>query len=224
MKLAKSTWDKEKRTAVSPEALAKAWDYTSLSGPVRTKIAAMRKYGLIEDHESGLRLSDLGMKILHNADDSTERLAAIQEAALKPELFKALRRTHAEASEDAIKSHLVLNKGFSDAGATQCASSFRNTLSIAKLSGSGYSGEEDEGDDVVEKPSDTPTKNVVVTATGNTTKKVNQLATQVLAISIPRNFSVNIDVRGDELKKEDLAKIKSQFARWIEGLEEAFGE
>jgi hypothetical protein len=29
-------------------------------------------------------------------------------------------------------------------------------------------------------------------------------------------------VRGDELKKEDLTKLKSQITRWIEGLEEAF--
>jgi len=29
-------------------------------------------------------------------------------------------------------------------------------------------------------------------------------------------------VRADELKKEDLAKIRSQFNRWLEGLEEAF--
>lgn len=48
------------------------------------------------------------------------------------------------------------------------------------------------------------------------------LVTQTLAISIPRGLKVDIDVRGDELKKEDLAKIKSQFNRWIEGLEEAF--
>jgi len=38
----------------------------------------------------------------------------------------------------------------------------------------------------------------------------------------PRNFRVDIAVRGDELKKEDLAKIRNQFNRWIEGLEEAF--
>jgi hypothetical protein len=31
-------------------------------------------------------------------------------------------------------------------------------------------------------------------------------------------------VKGDELKREDLAKIKSQFSRWTEGLEEAFEE
>jgi hypothetical protein len=48
------------------------------------------------------------------------------------------------------------------------------------------------------------------------------LLTQTLVVSIPRNFVVNVAVQGDEIKKEDLAKIKSQFARWIEGLEEAF--
>jgi hypothetical protein len=31
-------------------------------------------------------------------------------------------------------------------------------------------------------------------------------------------------VRGDELKKDDLTTIKSQFNRWIEGLEEVFEE
>lgn len=48
------------------------------------------------------------------------------------------------------------------------------------------------------------------------------LLTQTLSISIPRDLKVEIVVRGDELKKEDLTKIKSQFYRWIEGLEEAF--
>jgi hypothetical protein len=42
-------------------------------------------------------------------------------------------------------------------------------------------------------------------------------------ISIPKQLSVDIDVNADELKKGNVAKIKSQFAGWIEGaLEEAF--
>jgi hypothetical protein len=48
------------------------------------------------------------------------------------------------------------------------------------------------------------------------------LLSQALVVSIPRNFRVDISVRGDELKKDHLMKIKSQFSRWIEGLEEAF--
>ena len=48
------------------------------------------------------------------------------------------------------------------------------------------------------------------------------LLAQTLPISIPRNLMVDVQVRGDELKKEDLAKIKGQITRWLEGLEEAF--
>jgi hypothetical protein len=33
---------------------------------------------------------------------------------------------------------------------------------------------------------------------------------------------LHIEIQGDELKREDLAEIKNQFSRWIEGLEEAF--
>ncbi len=59
-------------------------------------------------------------------------------------------------------------------------------------------------------------------APAGTVRKPTQLVAQVLAISIARGLSVDIAVRGDELKKDDIAKIKSQFNRWIEGLEEAF--
>jgi hypothetical protein len=43
--------------------------------------------------------------------------------------------------------------------------------------------------------------------------------------NVSRNFGHDdINVRGDERKKNDLTKIKSQSNRWIEGLEEAFEE
>jgi hypothetical protein len=43
----------------------------------------------------------------------------------------------------------------------------------------------------------------------------------LFAISIPPSLSVDIAIKGDELKREDLAKIKNQFNRWIVDLEEA---
>jgi hypothetical protein len=52
----------------------------------------------------------------------------------------------------------------------------------------------------------------------------DNLLKQTLVISIPRDFKVDIGIRGDTLRLEDLTKIKNQFNRWIEGLEEAFEE
>jgi hypothetical protein len=50
------------------------------------------------------------------------------------------------------------------------------------------------------------------------------MVSRVATVSIPRNMVVNVSVQGDQIKKEDLEKIKSQFNRWIEGLEQAFEE
>ncbi len=48
IKAVEVVWSKEKRTAVPIEVLGKAMGYKSVSGPVRTKTAALRKFGLLE--------------------------------------------------------------------------------------------------------------------------------------------------------------------------------
>src|SRR5208337_2955198 len=66
-------------------------------------------------------------------------------AAFRPELFRELFATHAEASDNALKSHLMVHKKFSDAGARQFIKAFRETLSLANPSKSDYDGSQ-EGD------------------------------------------------------------------------------
>lgn len=235
----RSLWGKEKRTAVQAEVLAKALGYSSLSGGARTKIASMRQYGLLEKHAGGLRLSDLGMKIIHNQEGSEEQSKALREAAVSPELFKELYESHADGSEDAIKSFLILKKGFSDSGARLAAAAYRDTLSLAKPNSQGYTDGNDDAndpDETVRASTEPQTLGRQLmkemdkgASVGEALVKTGQkfgapLLTQTLVISIPRHFSVDFSVRGDEIKKEDLAKIKSQFNRWIEGLEEAFEE
>jgi len=132
-------WTEEKRTAVPIDVLGKAMGYTSLSGPVRTKVAALRKYGLLEQQGGMYKLSDLAMHILH-AEDMKEREQALQAAALRPELFRELFTSHGDASDNALKSHLILHKKFSDAGAKQFIKAFRETLSLANPSKAGYDG------------------------------------------------------------------------------------
>lgn len=49
-------WRREGRTTVAPEVAAAAWDYKGLSRPVRTRIAALKRYGLLEQNRQGVRL------------------------------------------------------------------------------------------------------------------------------------------------------------------------
>jgi hypothetical protein len=148
IKAIQQIWDKEKRTAVPIDVLGKAMGYTSVSGPVRTKVAALRKYGLLEQSGGNYKISELGMQILHSMPESQERRDAINIAAMRPESVRELYETHADASDEALKSYLLVRKSFSEAGAKQFIKAFRDTLSIANPSQSGYTP--DEAADIAE--------------------------------------------------------------------------
>lgn len=138
VKAIEAIWEKEKRTAVPMNVLGKAMGYNSVSGPVRTKVAALRKYGLLEEVAGNYRLSDLAMQILHGEVHSPERSDALVTAAMRPEIFSELRATHLNASDEALKSFLLVKKGFSEAGVRQFIKAFRETMEVADEAGAGY--------------------------------------------------------------------------------------
>jgi hypothetical protein len=92
----------------------------------------MKKYGLVDSDDQTVRVSELALRILHPASEE-EQLKAIQEAALKPELFASLYETRAEASDDALRSYLITKLGFSQNGASQVSKAFRETMSLSRL-------------------------------------------------------------------------------------------
>jgi hypothetical protein len=133
----KRFWSKEEATVVTADVAAKAIGYTGLSGPARTYLAAMKKFGLLSEHKSGMLVSLIGLRILH-PESPEDQQRAIQEAALKPELFRELAATHARASDDALKSHLINKLKFSEIGAKHLISAFRDTIEFAKLNQDAY--------------------------------------------------------------------------------------
>ncbi len=129
---ARKLWNKEKKTPVSAAVAASAIGYKGLSGPSRTALAAMKKFGLVEEDKTGMRLSNLALRIIHASGDET-RLQSLREAAIKPELFRQLLRTHPQASNDALRSYLITQMDFSETGAKALIDSLRDTIAIAKL-------------------------------------------------------------------------------------------
>jgi hypothetical protein len=134
----KTLYSKEKRTAVAGIVAVKALGYRSLSGPARVKLAALKKFGLLEgDEKNGLRVSELGMRILFPASGDDED-SSRREAALKPELFRSLYDSFAEGSDDALRSHLITRLHFAPTGAKQVIAAFRDTISFANLQKGDY--------------------------------------------------------------------------------------
>jgi len=204
-------WTKDKRTAARGEALARALGYKGHSGPARTLIGAMRQYGLLEKQGRGLGPSDRAILIVRSTEGSREQLTAIRKAALAPDLFRDLYATHRGEPAETIKSYLTLRRGFTELGAALAVSAYRDTLSLAKLPVSGPVFI--DAPETIDGP-ETPQAPV---ANGRS----DSLLTQTLMVSIPRNFKVDVNVHGDRIEKGDLARIKNQLDRWIEGLEDA---
>ena len=200
-------WGKERRTAVSPVVAANAIGYKSLSGPARTALAALKKYGLLDDTPNGVQISDLGIRVLHSEDGSREQNEALREAALKPEIFRSLIETHSEASDAALRAYLMTTKRFSEEGARRFIPSFRDIVRIAKLENSDYTQANED-----EEESNMTTETVI---RGDTKKPiVAGPAPLSHSFPIPLKFHNQAVLSFGSLPvdKDDLDRIK----KWIE--------
>jgi len=164
--LVKKFWGKEQNTPVPADVAAKAIGYKGLSGPARTALASLKKYGLLSDEKQGMKVSQLALRILHPGNDE-DRVSALQEAAMKPELFRDLSGSHLSGSDDALKSHLITKLGFSETGAKTLIRSFRATMEFAKLTEPSYSSLEGLRDGEAMQPVIHVGKGEVRTAVGS---------------------------------------------------------
>jgi len=198
-------------------------------GQAMSVLAALKKFGLVSEVNGRWVPTQRAIEILNLPEPDERRLRALRDAALSPEIYRQLVKAHKDSGwpkNDVLESELKTYRNFNPNSVGAFVKDLKDSLEFAGLSDLGaLELEREEDSDVLEVPDATKDKQQQpLTPPPPGQRKPVQLATQVLAISIPRNLSVDIAVKGDELKREDLAKIKSQFNRWIEGLEEAFEE
>ncbi len=143
-----SIYKSEKRGQIPWSLAAKAMGYQALSGPVRSRIAALRQYGLIETTPGEhLRISEHGFDLVASPKGSPAYMAALRDAALEPPLFRELLPAQ-EQSDDALIYRLQREKRFSEEGARRAIRAFRATMTFAKLDEERYDG--GTGDDGIE--------------------------------------------------------------------------
>jgi hypothetical protein len=232
----------ERRNPASFVVAVGHWGFKEKSSGGLTTVAALKSFGLMKDLEvkaggRTVQLTDLGLRILlDNRDPSPERDTAIKQAALSPKIHVALWKKWGTQlpSDNELRHRLIFDWKFNENSVADFVQEYKDTIAFAKLTDSDtISGAPEDKMENEEEP-DMPELQQSNQARQNPlppsvppsgipkVKDPTALLTQALVVSIPRNFRVDINVRGDELRYEDLAKIKSQFNRWIEGLEEAF--
>ncbi len=134
----KSLYPKVQRGEFTLADAASAWGYKSASGPLRSKIAALKQYGLIERKKgANARLSTRALILVLRAPASMEYRAALGQAALAPPVFRELYESGKHtAAADALRQHLVVERAFTHTGASQATEVVRASLGLAGLDAS----------------------------------------------------------------------------------------
>jgi hypothetical protein len=120
------------------------WGYKAKSGAGLVALAALKKFGLLEDAGSAdarqAGLTKTGVAIADRDTSPEEKQRLIREAALLPAIHAELWRDFGEAgmpSDSNMRSKLKSERGFTESGAAEFIAQFRETLAFAKLDGSG---------------------------------------------------------------------------------------
>jgi hypothetical protein len=121
-------------------AVVEAWGYGPKSSGGLIAVGALKRYGLIEDKGTTstreVRLTPFAQAIIaDNREDSTERLGRLQEAALKPTIFREVwdKYDGKLPSDSTLQYYLTVERGFTPGGASDFIKKFRQTLEFAQL-------------------------------------------------------------------------------------------
>ena len=125
------------KAAALPEAAAKAIGFSSAHGSAMSVLAALKKFGLMEDKDGRVVPTQRGIEIVNLPKTDERRLKAIRDAAVRPPLYAELLEQYKATkipSDEVLEGELTTYKGFSANAAKEFIKGFRETLEFAGLS------------------------------------------------------------------------------------------
>src|SRR5574340_110258 len=141
---AKDLYRVEKGYATPIYTILKHWGYRPRSGAGLVAVAALLKFGLLEDEGSGnarkAKITDLAQRIIRDTrEESPDRDRLLRESALRPQIHRELWERFGAAlpSDSNLQHTLIFEYGFTDGGASEFIRQFKATIAFAQL------GEED---------------------------------------------------------------------------------
>jgi hypothetical protein len=132
-------YKQEKRNFAHLDTILHHWGYRPKSGGGLVVVAALKKFGLVEDEGGGnarrARVSEFGLRLLllDEHEHADERRKLLKEAALKPEIHAELWKKYQGAlpSDSTLRYELLTDRGFTESGVREFIPELRSTLAYA---------------------------------------------------------------------------------------------
>jgi hypothetical protein len=157
IKWARQVYDGEKRTPTTPLIVAQRCGFNGMSGPSRSAVSALKKYGLLVDADGDkLRVSDDAVRLFLQPSE-VERLKIVQSMAMRPPIVRDILAKYPDGlpSTETLKYHLIAELTFTDDGAAIFLKLLQENVAFAKLDPEVYSGlmhPTSQGDEATAKP------------------------------------------------------------------------
>lgn len=140
IELAQKLWDSVQKAAVDTGTVGKAWGFSDKSSGLRSSIAALRQFGLLDSTGWGdtrkHKLSVRALDVVTEQDGSPKRRRAIQEAALAPKIYSEIFTRFPDGlptSDHAIGAFLLREKDFNKNAVPEFVGNLRANLRLAQI-------------------------------------------------------------------------------------------
>ena len=229
----KKIWDKEKRHATSLDIASKHLGYKRKNGISLPMIAAMKRYGLLVQVGSDVRVSDEANAVLLYPEGSKERAEITKKLVMMPELFGRVLAKFPDGlpSDDNLLARLQHEWGFANPKAAEkFIKSLKEAVAIAGDGvASGGGSVDNEVNATIEAHMSTPTETTIKpnspVVTGQGTATGTSTASAVGRVSAPVGTQARpwdlgggvtmVAVLPNKLTKLNIARLK----RYVQALE-----
>lgn len=205
---ASQVYVKLKRNTVPIEMVSRALGYKGASGLARSKIAALRQYGLLDSSKAGYALTDLALPFVLKKPEDPDFQAAAKRAALTPELFGSLMRERSDMDDEALEYYLITEEHFSGDGAKKAIKAFRETMTFAKLGAGDYT---QVSDSFADEKSPVTTANLprstVQTRGAPFARHYSAAEPGELILNVPGSFSLNVAFASGQPTRQGIAAV-----------------
>jgi hypothetical protein len=226
----RSLYTKDGKAGAPPKIAAVHIGFQTPHGQAMSVLAALKRFGLLDEVKDRLVPSQRAIEIINLREDDPRRLQALKEAALSPSIYGELVEQHKNTglpADDVLQSELVTYRNFNPNSVVSFVKDFKDTLEFSGLSennalklhdmrSSQHSDSTKESQVIQPEVFSNLFRGTAPTATQTSMRRYP------LDISIPRNLKAELSISGEELRKEDLERLKKQLDRLIENLSDAF--
>ncbi len=226
----RNMYQKGGKAGAPPKIAAVHIGFQTPHGQAMSVLAALKKFGLLEEVKDRLVPTQRAIEILHLPENDARRAQALKDAALDPPIYRELAEQHRTTglpADDVLQSELKTYRDFNPNAVASFVKDFKDSLEFAGLSENGTLKLEPMTTTSPIEGQKGP-QPIASQEFSNIFEDFKKPAGQVpvrrypLDISIPRNLRAELAISGEELRKEDLERLKKQLDRLIENLSDAF--